>query len=339
MTLLKWLVVYAVIGWISTSEVKAAEALPEGVRIIKAGSAEFQLRSAGLEHKGPAVVLLSGPNEHWHSDSGWFALLQPVLAAKYRTYAIDRLGQGLSSEVNNPSYRRFAEDLALVLTELNEPEILLLSFASSSVSGLLFAHQNSILKIRGLLLIDPDIPLPGSIALYKGYPADWYKANLAKLLPALETGVWTERTAKKLQQERQLVQKLVPADYANQMDWAYFDFMAQQRLRIERQQNRAKEIAAYADDLDAYQALPFYTKRPVSVINSDFEQQQINQNPEQKTQLLAWQQEGDGWSKQQAERSGGQYIELKQSDHLVLFQQPAVITKAVHWLMAFPVNK
>ena len=96
MTLLKWLVVYAVMGWISTAEVKAAEALPEGVRIIKAGGAEFQLRSAGLEHKGPAVVLLSGPNEHWHSDSGWFALLQPVLAAKYRTYAIDRLGQGLS---------------------------------------------------------------------------------------------------------------------------------------------------------------------------------------------------------------------------------------------------
>ncbi|CAI3799985.1 alpha/beta fold hydrolase [Rheinheimera sp. MM224] len=339
MTLLKWLLFYAVIGWINTAEVKAAETLPEGVRIIKADGAEFQLRSAGLEHKGPAVVLLSGPNEHWHSDSGWFALLQPVLAAKYRTYAIDRLGQGLSSEVNNPSYRRFAEDLTLVLTELNETEILLLSFASSSVSSLLFAHQNSALKLQGLLLIDPDIPLPGFITLYKGYPADWYKANLAQLLPELKTGVWTDRTAKKLQQERQLVQKLVPTDYADQMDWAYFDFMAQQRLRIERQQNRAKEIASYADDLDAYQAQPFYTKRPVSVINSDFELQKINQNPEQKTQLLAWQQEGDGWSKQQAERSGGQYIELKQSDHLVLFQQPAAITEAVDWLIAFPVNK
>ena len=65
------------------------------------------------------------------------------------------------------------------------------------------------------------------------------------------------------------------------------------------------------------------------MINSDFEQQQINQNPEQKSQLLAWQQEGDGWSKEQAQRSGGQYIELKDSDHLVLFQQPAVITEAV----------
>lgn len=338
MTLFKWLLFFIGICSITTTKVIAAAALPEGVRIIKAGGAEFQLRSAGLEHKGAAVVLLSGPNEHWHSDSGWFALLQPVLAKKYRTYAIDRLGQGLSSDIENPSYRHFAEDLALVLAELKEPNILLLSFASSSVSALLFAHQNSATKIQGLLLIDPDIPLPNSLALYKGYPADWYKANLAQLLPALETGVWTERTTKKLQQERQLVQKLVPTDYANQMDWAYFDFMAQQRLRIERQQNRAKEIAGYAEDLDAYQALPFYTKRPVSVINSDFEQQQIKQNPEQKSQLLAWQQEGDGWSKQQAKSSGGQYIELQHADHLVLFQQPAVIKEAVDWLMMFPLK-
>ena len=164
MPLLKWLLFCAVMGWINAIEAKA---LPEGVRIMRVGGAEFQLRYAGKEHKGPAIVLLSGLNEHWHSDSGWFALLQPVLAAKYRTYAIDRLGQGLSSEVNNPSYRRFAKDLALVLTELNEPEILLLSFASSSVSSLLFAHQNSALKLQALLLIDPDIPLPGSITLYK----------------------------------------------------------------------------------------------------------------------------------------------------------------------------
>lgn len=164
MLLLKWLLFCAVMGWINAIEAKA---LPEGVRIMRVGGAEFQLRYAGQEHKGPAIVLLSGLNEHWHSDSGWFALLQPVLAAKYRTYAIDRLGQGLSSEVNNPSYRRFAKDLALVLTELNEPEILLLSFASSSVSGLLFAHQNSALKLQALLLIDPDIPLPDSITLYK----------------------------------------------------------------------------------------------------------------------------------------------------------------------------
>ncbi len=331
---LKWLVFCVVLLCVGVTEVSSAEPWPEGVKRLKVGSSEFQLRVLGQKHQGPAVVLVSGPNEHWHSDSGWFALLQPLLATKYRTYAIDRLGQGLSSDVSNPSYKRFADDLASVLSELNEQNVVLLSFASGSVSSLLLAHQHSELNIQAFLLIDPDIPMPASIALYKGYPADWYKANLAELLPALKNGAWTERTAKKLQQERQLVQKLLPADYVSQMDWEYFDFMAQQRLRVERQQSRAREIAAYAEDLDAYQALPFFTKRPVSVLNSDFEQLHIKQNAEQKSLLIAWQQEGDLWSKQQAERSGGQYIELKNCDHLLFFQQPAAVVQAVDWLMA-----
>ncbi len=332
----KWLILACLVCGLSPAVAKSMAVLPAGVTMLKVADSEFQLRALGLEHQGPAVVLLSGPNEHWHSDSGWFALLQPLLAKKYRTYSIDRLGQGLSSDVHRPSYQRFAADLALVLPELNEAEIVLVSFASSSVSSLLFAHHNSRQKIRGVLLLDPDIPLPASIALYKAYPADWYKANLAELLPALKTGVWTARTEKKLMQERQLAEQLVPADYASQMDWDYYDFMAQQRLRIERQQSRAKEIAAYGEDLEAYQALPFYTKRPVSVINSDFEQQQINQNPERKAELRAWQQEGDEWSQQQAQKSGGQYIELKEADHLVPLQQPQVIMQAVDWLMALP---
>jgi polyhydroxybutyrate depolymerase len=161
--------------------VTAAEPLPVGVRLLQLGDAQFQLRALGMEHQGPAVLLLSGPNQHWHSDSGWFALLQPLLAKKYRTYAIDRLGQGLSSEVDNPSYRRFATDLVAVLTELNESRVLLLSFASSSISSLLMAHQhaNSDLKIQiqALLLIDPDIPTPAAISVYKGYPADWYQGE------------------------------------------------------------------------------------------------------------------------------------------------------------------
>lgn len=333
---LKWLVFCCVAFWISLVEARDRVTWPDGVRLVDVGKSQFQLRMAGQQHQGPAVVLLSGPNEHWHSDSGWFALLQPLLASKYRTYTIDRLGQGLSSDIADPSYRRFATDLASVLAMLQEQHILLVSFASGSISTLLFAHQNKGLSIQGMLLIDPDIPLPASVALYKGYPADWYKANLAELLPALKTGVWTERTAKKLQQERDLVQRLLPADYVSQMDWAYFDFMAQQRLRLERQQSRAKEIAAYAEDLDVYQQLPLYQLRPVSVINSDFEQQFIKQNPEQKQQLMIWQQEGDDWSKQQATASTGQYIELKNADHLVLFQHPAALLKAVEWLMARP---
>lgn len=335
---IKWLILCVVVLWSIAIKAQTEESWPDGVKRIKVAEAEFQVRALGQQHQGPAILLLSGPNEHWHSDTGWFALLQPILATKYRTYAIDRLGQGLSSDAEHISYRRFAADLIALCALLNETEVVLLSFASGSISSVVLTTQAEAPRIQGMLLIDPDIPRPASTALYKGYPTDWYKANLAELLPALKTGVWTERTATKLLQEREHVEKLLPADYARLMDWRYFDFMAQQRLRVERQQSRAKEIAMYDADLDLYQALPLYTKRPVSVINSDFEQQQIKQNSEQKQQLIEWQQEGDDWSKAQAAVSGGQYIELQDADHLVMFQHPQALLKAVDWLMAQPVK-
>ena len=312
---------------------------PTGVQLLKVGQSEFQLRSLGQQHKGPAVVLVSGPNEHWHSDSGWFALVQPLLATKYRTYAVDRLGQGLSSDVADPSYRRFAGDLALVLDSLNEPDLVLISFASSSISALLYAQHTQPKNLRGILLIDPDIPMTQSLALYKGYPADWYQANIEKLLPVLQSGQWTDRTAEKLKQERQHVMQLIPQRLQGWMDWSYFDFMAQQRLNIHRQQSRAKEIAAYGADLDIYQMLPLYTAKAVSVLNSDFEQRLVEQNPQQKQLLLAWKQESDVWSKLQAQQSGGQYIELTQADHLLTFQHPDRIVKAVDWLMQLTIKK
>jgi polyhydroxybutyrate depolymerase len=312
---------------------------PDGVKLLNVGQAEFQLRSLGLQHKGPAVVLVSGPNEHWHSDSGWFALLQPLLATKYRTYAIDRPGQGLSSDVADPSYRRFAGDLALVLAKLNEPDLVLISFASSSISALLYAQHTQPKNLRGMLLIDPDIPMTQSLALYKGYPADWYQANLAKLLPVLQSGQWTDRTATKLKQERQHVMQLIPPQLQGWMDWRYFDFMAQQRLSIHRQQSRAKEIAAYPADLELYQRLPLYTAKAVSVMNSDFELMLVEQNPQQKQQLLAWKKESDMWSQRQAQQAGGQYIELTQADHLLTFQHPDRIVKAVDWFMQLATDK
>lgn len=330
---IKWPIFKLLMSGCISMQAQSGQGWPEGVKQVSTQTQHFQVRTLGGQHKGPAIILLSGPNEHWHSDTGWFALVQPLLSTRYRTYAIDRLGQGVSSEAEQLSYQRFAADLITLCAELKETKVLLLSFSSGSMSSLLLATQSNGLQIQGLLLIDPDIPRPVSAGVYKGYPADWYKANLAKLLPALKTGAWTERTAKKLQQERELVARLLPADYASRMDWNYFDFMAQQRLRIERQQSRAKEIALYSEDVELYQRLPFYTKSPVSVINSDFELQQSQQNAEQQQLLRAWQHEGDDWSQTQASVSGGQYIELQNSDHLVMFQHPQAIVKAVDWLM------
>ena len=139
-----------------------------------------------------AIVLLSGPNENNHSDSAWFSALQPLLAQSYRVYAIDRPGQAFSSSTERPSYFTFRHDIATVMQHFNERDLVVVAFSSGSISASAFyqTHKEDF-NVRAMLWIDPDVPLPHSLSLYKGFPADWYRANLAQLLPHLATGAWT----------------------------------------------------------------------------------------------------------------------------------------------------
>ncbi|MDP2717014.1 alpha/beta hydrolase [Rheinheimera sp.] len=310
--------------------------LPEHSKLVTTEQGQFHVRAMGLDNPGPAVVLLAGPNYNYHSDSAWFAALQPLLAQQYRVYSIDRLGNAYSSKADELSYRRFADDLAAVLQQLQETQLALVSFSSSSISARWFYQQHQQqFDIKAMLYIDPDIPLPHSLSLYQGYPADWYLANLPALLPHLAAGNWTERTKDKLNVEYQEVQQLV-AQHNVQLDWSYFEQIIQQRLLIPQQQARAIEIAGYIADLDGYAALPMLSAIPISVIDSDFEQQQIDSvqedEPELAEALRLWQQEGSAWSAEQASLSNGQYIALSNSDHLVPVQQPEQIKQALDWL-------
>lgn len=312
----------------------AEPTLPAGSTRVPVAELGFHVRTMGQQNAGPAIVLLAGPNYNYHSDSAWFSLLQPMLAEQYRVHVIDRLGNGWSDSADTLSYRRFANDLAGVLQRLQEQQVVLVAFSSASISARLFYQQHANdFDIKAMLWIDPDIPLAHSLSLYKGYPADWYQANLPALLPHLATGAWTERTLEKLQLEREQVQQLVPAQHQQLMDWPYFELVSQQRLLTSHQQARAREIANYAADLDAYAALELLTAIPVSVIDTDFEKLDIAANPEQADSLLLWQQEGSEWSRLQAELSHGQYIALTDADHLLMLQQPEQVKRALDALL------
>ncbi|WNO59620.1 alpha/beta fold hydrolase [Rheinheimera sp. MMS21-TC3] len=311
--------------------------LPEYSQLVVTEQGQFHVRAMGLNNPGPAVVLLAGPNYNYHSDSAWFAALQPLLAQQYRVYSIDRLGNAFSSSANNVSYHRFSDDLALVLQQLEETQLMLVAFSSGSISARWFYQKyQQQFDIKAMVYIDPDIPLAHSLSLYQGYPANWYQANLAELVPFIAEGNWTGRTKDKLDIEYSELKQLAAA-YNVQVDWSYFEQIIQRRLLIPQQQARAIEIANYIEDLDGYASLPMVSTIPVSVIDSDFEQQQINQaqdEPELMAALQLWQQEGSAWSAEQASLSNGQYIELHDSDHLVSVQQPKTIKQALDWLFS-----
>lgn len=313
----------------------AQPTLPQSSQLVAVNGFNYHVRLLGAENPGPAVVLLAGPNQNYHSDSAWFSLVQPLLAKHYRVYSIDRLGNAWSDVDHELSYRRFAKDLGPLLTTLQEKEVVVVAFASGSIAARLFhqQYQNSI-KVKGMLLIDPDVPMPQSLALYQAYPVDWYQAQLDNLLPHLATGAWNVRTHDKLKAEREGVTALIAPQYQSLMDWQYFNLVSQQRLLVSHQQSRAREIASYTADLKAYQALAPISSVPVSVIDSDFEAAEVAADLSNAAAINAWQQESAEWSQTQASLSGGDYLPLANSHHLVMLQQPEVVLQAVQSLLA-----
>ena len=313
----------------------AQPTLPQSSKLAAVNGFNYHVRLLGAENTGPAVVLLAGPNQNYHSDSAWFSLVQPLLAKHYRVYSIDRLGNAWSDVDHELSYRRFAKDLGPLLTTLQEKEVVVVAFASGSIAARLFhqQYQNSI-KVKGMLLIDPDVPMPQALALYQAYPVDWYQAQLDNLLPHLASGAWNVRTHDKLKAEREGVTALIAPQYQSLMDWQYFNLVSQQRLLVSHQQSRAREIASYTADLEAYQALAPISSVPVSVIDSDFEAAEVVADLSNAAAINAWQQESAEWNQTQASLSGGDYLPLVNSHHLVMLQQPEVVLQAVQSLLA-----
>ncbi len=116
------------------------------------------------------------------------------------------------------------------------------------------------------------------------------------------------------------------------MDWDYFTAVLAQRQSVQRQQARAREIAAYAADLQLYLQQPLITTLPVTVIESDFETAEAVADPTEQEKLLKLQQQSTAWHRQVAAVSGGQYIATGQPQHLLMLQQPELVLQAVQVL-------
>jgi len=306
--------------------------LPDGALHVRL----LQPAGLGAQPVDTAILLISGPNQHFFADSGWFALLQGQLAQQHRTYAIDRQSSGFSSDTPKPSYRKFATDLARVLPQLAAKKFLLVSFASGSITARLLADNPAVApRLAGLVLIDPDVPTPAALALYNGAPADWYRANLAQLLPQLASGVWNDRTAKKISAELAHIRQIVPAALQADTDWQYLQQLQATRLSVKRQQARAMEIAEYQADLAAYTTTPWLESQvPVSVVDGDFEAALIKAAGEEQAQLALWRADGLNFARTLTRNSGGQLLELSTQEHLLMFSHSTALQQLINSLMS-----
>ncbi|WP_448547608.1 alpha/beta fold hydrolase [Thalassotalea fusca] len=312
--------------------------LPDNSHIYNVNDRKYHVRSMGDNTEKPAIILLSGPNYNFHSDSAWYSLLQPVLAEQYRVHVIDRLGNGYSEFSELASYQALGDDLPEILKAIEAQSVLLVGFSSSNIATKLFIDNhkaNSAIDLAGVVWIDPDTLTDDSIAFYQDYPVSWYREKLPQLIPYLESGAWTERTAAKVALEREEIASLIPQQWQEKMDWTYFDDISQRRLSIAHQQTRAIEIAHYHDDLELSRQFTFTNAVPISIIDSDFELKDIaNANEEDKPRLIKWMNDSSAWSESVSALTGGVYHALENADHMVMFEHPQAIVDVIEQTLA-----
>ncbi|MBQ4838162.1 alpha/beta hydrolase [Pseudoalteromonas luteoviolacea] len=303
----------------------------EGSALYTLDGQNYHVRTLGNENAAGDIVILPGANKFFHSDSAWAALIQPLLAQHSRVHVIDRLGSAWSSMTDTPSLARFAADLPSLLTLLEIEKVTFLAFANANLTTLMYlADPNPDVFVNGLVWADPDILTAHSVELYQSGSVAELRAYPALFIEHVDAGNWTEKTMQRLAIERAEIAALIPANYQSNMDWAYYDLVSQQRLEVEKQVTRIKEMMSYHDDLNTASVLESAITVPVSIIDGDFESHDIDlAHEDEKSALIKWQQEGVAWSKAIAYKTGGIYYPLNNASHQLFFEHPDTVIEAV----------
>jgi pimeloyl-ACP methyl ester carboxylesterase len=307
--------------------VLANAALPVGSELLSVADSHYHVRRLATNDAAattPAIVLLSGPSGRWHSDSAWFALLQPLLAQHYRTYAIDRAGHGFGDAATQ-SYQSFGAALPAILTRLNEPSVVIVAFASANLALAHYLNSADAARVKGVLLIDPDALAPETVAFYANQAQDFQKPALADYVRA---GKYDQRAANARQSERDEVAKLIPAALQSVMDWVFYDAVTAARTERERIVQRFAEIGRYDHDVRSAAARPWPAPITTVVWDTDFEADDIANNPG-NAELVAWREHSTRWFAQQF---GPCHIARPSRHHLAMFAEADALLAQVRAL-------
>ncbi|TMO61773.1 alpha/beta hydrolase [Pseudoalteromonas aurantia] len=308
---------------------------PEGSALFRLEQGDYHVRTLGEPNESADVVVLSGANKYFHSDSAWTSLIHNKLAEHGRVHVIDRLGSAWSSDTSEPSFSLFAADLPKILDMLKVKSVIFVAFSNSNLATLMYqdsAHPD--IETKGFVWVDPDILLPHSIALYQSGSVAGLRAYRSQYIEHVSAGNWTEKTASRVAEERDDIRSLIPMAYQSDMDWEYYDLVTQQRLDVSKQVTRLKEMMNYHDDLEIAKYLVSGLTVPVSIIDGDFERFDIAATEGSvQENLIKWQEEGSEWSKMMASSTEGEYIPLENVSHQLLFEHPEKVVDAVRVLL------
>lgn len=283
----------------------------------------------------PTIVLLSGPIDSWHSDSAWWAALGPGLAKNYKVIAVDRAGIYNQLPDAPVGYEHFADDLYLLLTQLNIQRSTVVAFASSNITvNRFFANHPHNRAISRVLMIDPDVLTAQSIARYKS-DARPFKDKQQEYLAYVAEGKYIPRVEQKNAGDMALLKQLAKDD--QHMDWSLVAQMFAERLQVNNQLNLFREIAIYGADLDSAFGLSLPADIPLTIIDTDFEMAYVDtaEDEKSKTELLRWRDDARQYYQQQVSQSKqGRYIPVETRAHLFQVEQAQALSEMLREIVA-----
>ncbi len=308
--------------------------LPPGSSWLNLGSDVFHVRHLSPDEApldSTTIVLLSGPSGRWHSDSAWFALLQPMLATQFNTLAIDRAGHGFG-QAPSTSYQAFGRALPTLLRQLKAESVVLVGFASANLAIAHYVNsEDAKHRLKGVLLIDPDALGPKTLEFYASQARDFQHPELVDYV---RSGRYDERAQQARQKERDEVARLIPPSLQHLMDWTFYDAVTRARTERERIVQRFLEIARY--DHDVYQAAAITWPNDIATLvwDTDFESADIERDPANSA-LRAWRDDSSAWF---AEQSGRCHLRSDSREHLATFAEASQLVVQIQRLATTTVN-
>jgi pimeloyl-ACP methyl ester carboxylesterase len=305
-----------------------AQTLPEGSRLIEANGVQYHVHEQNqskAEPSAPTLILLSGPSGRWHSDSAWFALLQPLAAKHFKTIAIDRAGHGFGAQ-SSQSYREFGLALPTLLASLTVEKAVIVGFASANLA---LAHyvttSDAQQRLIGILLIDPDALGSETVEFYATQANDFKNPGLGDYV---RSGKYDARASDAKVKERQEAEGLVPEHLKGLTDWAFYEAVTTARTERERIVQRFAEVARYDNDVRTAAAIKWPSTVPTIVWDTDFEAEDIARNPDIK-ELIAWRENSSRWF---SEQFGRCHRRSESRQHLATFAEPEALLNEIKLL-------
>jgi pimeloyl-ACP methyl ester carboxylesterase len=289
--------------------------LPPGSALYTIDGDDLHVRTLGGREPEPAVVLLSGPTASWHSDSAWFAMLQPLLAQDMRTHAVDRAGQAFSSGGGRGGYAKFGQQLESLLPELSTEPVVVVAFASADLALLRYFESNPDGgRISAVLLVDPDALHPELIEFYAEQAVPFQNPALARYV---RDGGYDERARELNESDEAHVLSILPAGSERHFETRYFERVLATRLEHEKIIARFREIARYDQDIRGAAIVPWPAAVTVWSFDTDFELDAVDAaaTPDERARYEAWRTLSSEWM---AALPGGCHLRSRSREHLAM---------------------